>query len=99
MTGEQSTPDRTGFGDVVRELRRQAGLDLQELAEATGIGVGALAALESGQDAPRPSTVELMASALQLPAPVSKALWQLAHRRWQLASGAHGHVGDQGRSW
>ncbi|WP_377270440.1 multiprotein-bridging factor 1 family protein [Peterkaempfera sp. SMS 1(5)a] len=90
MTGDTGTLDCTDFGDLVRELRQQAGLALQDFAEATGIGTRTLAALEDGQDAPRPSTVELMATALRLPAPLSETLWQVAHRRWLQSPGHQG---------
>ncbi|WP_055587384.1 helix-turn-helix domain-containing protein [Peterkaempfera griseoplana] len=90
MTRETGTPERTDFGVLLRELRQQAGLALQELAEATGIGTRTLAALEDGHDAPRPSTVELMAAALRLPAPISETLWQVAHRRWLQSPGHRG---------
>lgn len=55
------------FGDLLRDLRRRAGLSQQSLAEAAGLSVDAVAALERGRRrAPRAFTVRVLADALHL---------------------------------
>ena len=51
----------------IRELRRQAGLTLAELATAAGLGKSTLAQLESGRGNPSVETLWAIASALEVP--------------------------------
>jgi tetratricopeptide (TPR) repeat protein/transcriptional regulator with XRE-family HTH domain len=55
------------FGALLRQLRDTANLTQEELAERAGLSVHAISMLERDvRRAPRPSTVELLASALRL---------------------------------
>jgi len=57
----------TGFGDLLRRHRRDAGLSQEGLAELAGLSVDAIAALERGRRrAPRPHTLRLLGDALRL---------------------------------
>lgn len=59
--------DESPFGEMLRDLRRRAGLSQQALADIAGISVDAVAALERGRRrAPRAFTVRVLAEALQL---------------------------------
>ena len=56
-----------GFGSVLRGLRREARLTQEELAEAAGLSVRAVAYLERGAvSTPQKETVRLLADALGL---------------------------------
>jgi tetratricopeptide (TPR) repeat protein len=56
-----------GFAGLLRQLRREAGLTQEELAEAAGVSVRAVAYLERGVvAAPQKETVRLLADALGL---------------------------------
>ena len=60
-----------GFGSLLRELRLAAGLTQEELAQAAGLSVRAVAYLERGVvSTPRRETVRLLADALGLARPV-----------------------------
>jgi tetratricopeptide (TPR) repeat protein/transcriptional regulator with XRE-family HTH domain len=60
-----------GFAGLLRGLRREAGLTQEELAEAAGLSVRAVAYLERGVVAtPQKETVRLLADALGLVGPV-----------------------------
>jgi tetratricopeptide (TPR) repeat protein/transcriptional regulator with XRE-family HTH domain len=60
----------TGFGSLLRKLRREARLTQAELAEAAGLSVRAVAYLERGMVAtPQKETVRLLADALGLIGP------------------------------
>jgi tetratricopeptide (TPR) repeat protein/transcriptional regulator with XRE-family HTH domain len=59
-----------GFGGLLRRLRREAGLTQEELAEAAGLSVRAVAYLERGAvTSPQRETVRLLAGALGLAGP------------------------------
>ncbi len=62
------SPDRLPpFAVLLREFRRGAGLTQEELARAAGVGVRTLRDLETGRATrPQRSTVELLATALEL---------------------------------
>ena len=78
----------TGFGDLLRRHRRDAGLSQEALAEAAGLSVDAIAALERGRRrAPRPHTLRQLGDALKLGEP----------DRAQLATAAR-HDGDTTRA-
>jgi tetratricopeptide (TPR) repeat protein/transcriptional regulator with XRE-family HTH domain len=55
------------FGEMVRAHRRRLGITQQELAEAAGLSVRGIGRIEAGRtDAPRPTTVRLLADAFGL---------------------------------
>ncbi len=56
-----------GVAANIRELRRQAGLTVAELASAAGLGKSTLAQLESGRGNPSVETLWAIASALEVP--------------------------------
>ncbi len=61
----------TGFADLLRKLRREAGLTQEELAEAAVLSVRAVSYLERGVvTSPQKETVRLLADALGLIGPV-----------------------------
>ena len=63
------------FGELLRGYRGTRGLTQEELAERSGLSVYAISMLERGaRTAPRSSTVELLARALQLDASERAAL-------------------------
>ncbi|ADB32029.1 transcriptional regulator, XRE family [Kribbella flavida DSM 17836] len=71
----------TGFGDLLRRHRRDAGLSQEGLAELAGLSVDAIAALERGRRrAPRPHTLRLLGDALRLGAPDRAQLTAAARR-------------------
>jgi transcriptional regulator with XRE-family HTH domain len=51
----------------VRELRRERGLTIRQLAEMSGVSYATIVHLENGDTTPRPSTLEKLASALDVP--------------------------------
>ncbi|WP_344441597.1 helix-turn-helix transcriptional regulator, partial [Kitasatospora nipponensis] len=56
-----------GFGELLRELRRAAGLTQEELAEAAGVSARSVRELERGRRGrPQRRTVEQLVSALGL---------------------------------
>lgn len=55
------------IGAQVREYRKQAGLTVSELASVADISTGMLSKIENGQISPSLSTLQLLASALNLP--------------------------------
>src|SRR5919199_6403716 len=56
-----------GFGALLRQHRRAAGLTQEALAERAGVTAQAISALERGvRRRPHPSTVRLLAAALRL---------------------------------
>ncbi|WP_344173887.1 tetratricopeptide repeat protein [Pilimelia columellifera] len=55
------------FGESTRDYRKRLALSQEELAERTGLSSRAIRAIETGRSAaPRPSTVRLLAEALEL---------------------------------
>ena len=59
-----------GFGDLVRQLRAEAGLTQEELAEAASLSPRSVSDLERGiHRTARQDTAELLAGALGLPGP------------------------------
>ncbi|MDX6238254.1 MAG: hypothetical protein QOG10_3069 [Kribbellaceae bacterium] len=71
----------TGFGDLLRRHRRDAGLSQEGLAELAGLSVDAIAALERGRRrAPRPHTLRLLTDALRLGAAERAQLTSAARR-------------------
>ncbi|WP_238165541.1 ATP-binding protein [Kribbella caucasensis] len=71
----------TGFGDLLRRHRREAGLSQERLAELAGLSVDAIAALERGRRrAPRPHTLRLLGDALRLGTPDLTELAAAARR-------------------
>ncbi|HEX9339260.1 MAG TPA: tetratricopeptide repeat protein [Pseudonocardiaceae bacterium] len=61
--------DRQAFGDWLRRERRRAGLTQEDLAERSGLSVRAISDLERGRTRkPYPSSVQLLTTALGLPA-------------------------------
>jgi tetratricopeptide (TPR) repeat protein/transcriptional regulator with XRE-family HTH domain len=65
------TEPPTGFGGLLRQLRREAWWTQEELAEAAGVSVRAVAYLERGTvRTPQKETVRLLADALGLTGPV-----------------------------
>jgi non-specific serine/threonine protein kinase len=92
--------ESSAFGDVLRQLRLEAGLTQEELAERAGLSTRGLSDLERGlRRTPRLGTVRLLADALCLPAPQRDRL--LASRQprcaWNAATGlgasVDGHTG------
>jgi DNA-binding XRE family transcriptional regulator len=55
------------IGAQVREYRKHAGLTVSELASVADISTGMLSKIENGQISPSLSTLQLLASALNLP--------------------------------
>lgn len=74
MVGSHTPAERTAagrrlFGEILRGHRAAANLTQEELAERSGLSVHAISMLERGvRLAPRASTVELLANALELDA-------------------------------
>src|SRR5260221_4539228 len=65
--------ERTPFGALLRQYRRAASLSQEALAVRAGLSAKGIALLESGRRvAPRPETVTLLATALDL-APAERA--------------------------
>jgi transcriptional regulator with XRE-family HTH domain len=56
------------IGQRIREERERAVLTQAELAEAAAINRSSLSMIESGREAPRPSTIRKIAQALGIPA-------------------------------
>ncbi|HEY3712615.1 MAG TPA: helix-turn-helix domain-containing protein [Amycolatopsis sp.] len=57
----------TRFGVLLRQLRRQAGMTQEQLAERSGVGVRTIRGFETGERAdPRVATVRLLADAVDL---------------------------------
>jgi tetratricopeptide (TPR) repeat protein/transcriptional regulator with XRE-family HTH domain len=74
---------------VVRVHRGRLGLSQEDLAALTGLSVRSIQALESGRvRTPRPSTLRLLADALQIPAPDRPAFMQQLASRASAPAGA-----------
>lgn len=68
------------FGEMVREYRRALALTQEELAARTGMSVRGIRKIETGQvDAPRPSTLRLLADAFDLSGEERRRFCRLAH--------------------
>ena len=68
------------FAGVLRGLRTEAGMTLEELAEAAGLSSRAISYLERGEvSTPRKDTVQLLADALRLTGP-ARAQFETAAR-------------------
>jgi Helix-turn-helix domain len=73
------SPRSDGFGDLLRQLRTQAGLTQEELAERSGLSVRAIANMECGRTTrPYRHSVQSLSDALQLSGPAHDALVQAA---------------------
>jgi predicted ATPase/DNA-binding XRE family transcriptional regulator len=79
------------FGALLRRLRMTAGLSRDELAERAGLSAKAVEALERGARAsPRPTTVRLLADALNVEPSVRVTLSRAAgHAAESIAPGQH----------
>lgn len=83
--------DESPFGELLRDLRRRAGLSQQSLAGIAGISVDAVAALERGRRrSPRAFTVRVLADALNLDEAGADALHRAAAGQPSM---------DAGRAW
>jgi transcriptional regulator with XRE-family HTH domain len=61
----QGTKEREELGEVIRRLRRAAGMRQQDLAEAAGVGISLVTQLEQGRTKdPRLTTLRALANAL-----------------------------------
>ena len=79
--------DRSPFGKLLREMRREAGLSQEALAERALMSVDTISALERGtSQAPQRETLAALVSALDLDADQRSALEALAVRPGQLRS-------------
>ena len=72
---EGQSLDNVAFGSEVRQLRKVRGLTLAELADATGVSVSHLSAIERATVNPSLSVVRRIAQGLQVP-----TSWFFAHR-------------------
>ncbi|WP_143264429.1 helix-turn-helix transcriptional regulator, partial [Amycolatopsis kentuckyensis] len=82
----------SGFGALLRELRRQAGMTQDELAERSGIAVRTIGRLERGEGSnPRLGTVKLLADALGI-APADHRRLLAAAAGGDLAAAAGGDL-------
>jgi transcriptional regulator with XRE-family HTH domain len=69
------------FGELLRDLRRAAGLTQEELAERAGLAARTISDLERGfRRSPYKRTVELLAAALELDAEDQRRLLRAARR-------------------
>ncbi|GAA1681216.1 tetratricopeptide repeat protein [Kribbella yunnanensis] len=61
------TPRESGFGDLLRNLRQDAGKTQRELADLAGLSTGAIRDLEQGRSrGPKPDSIDALAAALAL---------------------------------
>jgi len=65
-SGESAT-DTIDVGSQLRELRTRRGLSIRALAEASGLNVNTLSLIENGKTSPSVSTLQLLATALEIP--------------------------------
>lgn len=56
----------SGFGSLLRQLRAQAGMTQEQLAERAGVGARTIRRLENGKSNPRADTVKTLAEALDI---------------------------------
>ncbi|MBI1385025.1 MAG: helix-turn-helix domain-containing protein [Rhizobiales bacterium] len=67
MSGERDNALEVAVGAEVRATRQALGVTLADLAKAAGISVGMLSKIENGQASPSLSTLQGLASALNVP--------------------------------
>ena len=76
------TGDRGAFADLLRRLRREAGLTQQELAERAGISVRSISDLERAiSERPRRDTTVMLAAGLGLTGAARETFLQAARQR------------------
>jgi transcriptional regulator with XRE-family HTH domain len=82
MAARKAVVQARSFGSVLRDYRTAANLTQDELARRSGISVEAISMLERGlRQAPRSSTIELLASGLTLEPAQRRALIAAARHR------------------
>lgn len=57
----------TAIGREVRDFRKQRGMTVADLAEATGLSVGMLSKIENGMTSPSLTTLQALSAALSVP--------------------------------
>lgn len=62
-----SDPETIDMGRQLRRVRRERGLSLRSLAELSGLNVNTLSLIENGKTSPSVSTLQQLATALQVP--------------------------------
>lgn len=63
---EKKNPIISGIGGQLREIRRQKGLTIQELSDATNVSKGMLSKIENGRTVPSLSTLSTITAALNI---------------------------------
>ena len=63
---ENKNPIISGIGGQIKEIRKQNGLTIQDLAEATGVSKGMLSKIENGRTIPSITTLSAITRALQV---------------------------------
>ena len=63
---ENKNPIISGIGGQIKEIRKQNGLTIQDLAESTGISKGMLSKIENGRTIPSITTLSAITRALQV---------------------------------
>jgi predicted ATPase/DNA-binding XRE family transcriptional regulator len=97
MAGDATDRAARSFSRLLREHRLAASLTQEELATRSGLSVQGISMLERGvRHAPRGSTVELLAGALELDGPQRQALIAAANRRPDAATAAVAVPSDLG---
>lgn len=66
-SGNNDTTIEVDVGQHLRELRADRGLSIRALAEQSGLNVNTLSLIENGRTSPSVSTLQQLASALQVP--------------------------------
>jgi transcriptional regulator with XRE-family HTH domain len=64
---QSSQEQATEIGSRIRDLRTGAGFSLRVLAERSGLNINTLSLIENGRTSPSVSTLQQLATALQLP--------------------------------
>jgi len=65
--GQPGCGDEAGLGPRLRDLREAGGLSLRALADQSGLSVNTIALVENGKTSPSVSTLQKIASALNVP--------------------------------
>ena len=65
--GEAGQGQDAGLGQRVRDLREAGGLSLRALADQSGLSVNTISLVENGKSSPSVSTLQKIASALNIP--------------------------------